>query len=116
MKKDRNAFFQEASYMNSMGVPNQNFNMVGQPFATSSYANQGFYAGPIGNVPINYNTGIPQNQNNNYSVNGDFSDIEARLSKIERQLNRLDLRLNKLENNSFYTTDDIDTTTNVYMV
>ncbi len=113
MKKDRNTFFQEASYMSNMGIPNQNFNMQPQPFATSSYANQGFYAGPI-----NYNTGIPQNQNNipNYNTGNDYSDIEARLSKIERQLNRIDLRLNKLENNSFYTTDDLDSTTNVYMV
>ncbi len=116
MKKDRNTFFQEASYMSNMGIPNPNINMNTQPFATSSYANQGFYAGPIGSVPMNYNTGIPQNQNNiaNYN-NYDYSDIEARLSKIERQLNRLDLRLNKLENNNFYTTDDIDNT-NVYMV
>ena len=110
MKKDRNTFFQESSYMNMMGVPNQN--MINNPFATQAYANQGFYAGPL-NAQMNYNTGGEQNQNN-YGY--DYSEIESRLAKLERQINRLDMRLSKLEQNSFYTTDDIDNTTNVYMV
>ena len=110
MKKERNTFFQESSYMNMMGVPNQN--VISNPMATQAYANQGFYAGPM-NAQMNYNTGMEQNQN----YYNDYSEMEARLSKLERQLNRLDLRVNKLEQNSFYTTDDIDSsTTNVYMV
>ncbi len=110
MKKDRNTFFQESSYMNMMGVPNQN--IINPPFATQSYANQGFYAGPM-NAQMNYNTGMEQNQNNYMN---DYSEIESRLSKLERQINRLDMRLNKLEQNSFYATDEMDNTTNVYMV
>ena len=104
MKKDRNSFFSEASYMNT-NIPN---NMNG-PFS-AAYANQGFYQGPM-NIPLNYNT-----NNNGMPQVSDYSDIEARLSKLERLINRLDARLNKLETNSFYTTEDIDNTTNVYMV
>ncbi len=105
MKKDRNTFFQESSYLNQQaGFPNQNM----APFTTSSYANQGFYAGPMN---MNYNPNLGINQPTN-----DYSDLEARLSKLERQINRLDARLNKLETNGFYSTDDLDNTTNVYMV
>ena len=123
MKKDRNTFFQESSYVNQTGFPNQN--MGNMPFGTSSYANQGFYAGPIGNVPMNYNIDDKFTSNNmNYVPEGnnfqnnlnDYSEIESRLSKIERQLSRIDVRLNKLEANSFYSTDELDNTTNVYMV
>ncbi len=103
MKKDRNAFFQESSYINQNGIPNMN-----PQFATQSYANQGFYSGLVNNPMPNINY---QNNLNDYA-----SDIESRLSKIERQINRLDMRLNKLESNSFYSTDDLDNTTNVYMV
>ncbi len=111
MKKDRNMFFNESSYINQVGFPNQNFNQMNIPNVTSSYSNNGFYAGPLNNVPLNYTTPTPGNPNNI-----DYNDIESRLSKMERQLNRLDIRLNKLETNSLYTTDDIDNTTNVYMV
>ena len=112
MKKDRNSFFNESSYM-STNIPNQNLGYPNQPFGTTAYANQGFYAGPLNNMPLNYNTNLNQMPTNNLP---DYNDIESRLSKIERQLNRLDLRLNKLENNGFYSTDEIDNTTNVYMV
>ena len=91
MKKDRNSFFGEASYLNQQTYPNPNM----APFATTSFANQGFYAGPIGGN-MNYNPNIPLNKEM-----PDYSDIEARLSKIERQINRLDIRLNKLETNGF---------------
>ena len=107
MKKDRNTFFQEAQMYNQTTYPN--FNLANTPNTFQSYANQGFYAGPINNNPnMNYNP--------NPEYNSNYSDIESRLSKIERQLNRLDMRLNKLETNSFYSTDDLDNTTNVYMV
>ncbi len=101
MKKDRNTFFEGTSYLNQSGFQAPNMNI---PFQASAY-NQAFYAGGFGgNIPTN-NLNSP-----------DYSDIESRLSKIERQINRLDIRLNKLENNSFYSTDDLDNTTNVYMV
>ncbi len=112
MKKDRNTFFAESSFMNNSNFPNPNMNVANMPFTQSSYANQGFYAGPMNNnMPINYNT--QPNPNTNYN---DYSDLESRLSKIERQINRIDARLNKLENNNFYTTEDVDTTNNIYMV
>ena len=109
MKKDRNTFFQESNFMSQTNYPTPQ--VANQPFATSSYSNQGFYAGPGVGVPMNYTTQMPINTNANY----DYSDIESRLSKIERQINRIDARLNKLENSSFYTTDDVDTN-NIYMV
>lgn len=119
MKKDRNTFFGESGYMNQTIYPGANMNIANQPFQTTSYANQGFYAGtptinPIGpNYTTPYNQ--PATQNTNYTTI-DYSDIESRLSKIERQISRLDARLNKLETNSFYTTDDGDNTNNIYMV
>lgn len=112
MKKDRNTFFAESSFMNQSNFPNPNMNIANQPFMQSAYANQGFYAGPMNNnMPNNYNT--QPNINPNYN---DYSDLESRLSKIERQLNRLDARLNKLENNNFYPNEDIENTNNIYMV
>lgn len=114
MKKDRNTFFQESQMFSQANMPMPNMNFNNQPFTTSSYTNQGFYAGPTNQMPLNYNT--PNNQfanNNNYDYT---SDLESRLSKIERQLNRIDARLNKLESTTIYTNDDIETTNNVYMV
>ncbi len=106
MKKDRNTFFAESSYMNQSNFPNMP--VANQPFNMQAYANQGFYAGP-GGFPSNYNINENQNPNN-------MNDYEARISKIERQLNRIDARLNKLENANFYSTEENDTTNNVYMI
>ena len=65
---------------------------------------------------MNYNT--PNNMNANIPniPNYDYSDIESRLSKLERQINRLDARITKLENTNLYPVEEIDTTTNMYMV
>lgn len=105
MKKDRNSFFQEASYYNQTNIPNQNPQFMTQ-------ANSSFYAGSI---PMNYTT--PNGINANMGmINYDVSEIESRLAKIERQINRLDARINKLEATTFYPTEEIDTTTNMYMV
>ena len=114
MKKDRNTFFAESSFMNQSNFPgpNPNMNIANAPFMQSAYANQGFYAGPMNNnMPNNYNTQMPSNTNYN-----DYSDLESRLSKIERNINRLDARISKLENTNFYPTEEIDTTNNIYMV
>lgn len=108
MKKDRNTFFAESSYMNQSTFPNMP--VANQPFGMQAYANQGFYAGPQG-IPNNYNIDSSGNTNNM-----NMNDYESRLSKIERQLNRIDARLSKLENNNYYTTEDVDTTNNIYMV
>lgn len=101
MKKDRNSFFNEASYSYGGYIPN---NMMQQPnmmpVQSGSY-NQSFYSGP------GY-----QMQSNNI----DTTDIESRLSKIERQLNRLDSRLTKLETTSSVATESFENTTNMYMV
>ena len=112
MKKDRNAFFQEAGYFNQSNISTPNMmNMTTTPFATN--AQSSFYAGPIPNM--NYNT--PTNMNANIQPpNYDLSDIESRLSKLERQINRLDARISKIENTALYPTEEIDTTTNMYMV
>ena len=112
MKKDRNAFFSEAGYFNQTNIPTPNMNMVNTPFTTQSQTS--FYAGPTANM--NYNAQTNMNPNLNSMVNYDFSDIESRSSKIERQINRLDARVSKLENMSLYPTEEIDTTTNMYMV
>ncbi len=103
MKKDRNTFFQESQMYNQGTFPN--FNLNNNPNTFQSYANQGFYAGP----------NMMPNMNNNLN-NLDYNEIDSRLAKIERQINRLDVRLSKLEQTTLYSTDDIDNTTNVYMV
>jgi hypothetical protein len=113
MKKDRNTFFNESSYMNQTSYPQMGMNIANQPFQTTGYVSQGFYAGSPLTTPQNYTTQTPQSTN---YINYDYSDIESRLSKIERQINRIDARLNKLENTSFYSTEDTDTTNNIYMV
>ena len=113
MKKDRNAFFQEASYFTQGNLPNPNMNVANAPYATGSQSS--FYAAGPG-IPINYNT--PNNMNANMSpyAGYDVSEIESRLSKLERQVNRLDARVTKLESMNLYPTEEIDTTTNMYMV
>ncbi len=110
MKKDRNAFFNEANFSQSsyMGTPNMPLNnngfQGGMP-AYGSQASQSFYSGP---APMNYN---PQNMGGDY-----MSDLESRLAKIERQINRLDARLSKLESKGLITTENFDNTTNMYML
>lgn len=112
MKKDRNTFFAESSFMNQSNFPGPNMNIANAPMMQSAYANGGFYAGPMNNnMPTNYNTQAPTNTNYN-----DYSDLESRLSKIERNIIRLDARVSKLENTNFYPNDEIDTTNNIYMV
>ncbi len=110
MKKDRNAFFNEANFSQSsyMGAPNMpvtnGFN-GGMPTYGGSQASQSFYSGP---VPMNYN---------NQNMGGDYmSDLESRLAKMERQINRLDARVSKLESKGIVTTDNYDNTTNMYML
>ena len=110
MKKDRNAFFSEASYFNQTNIPTPNQNITNMPFTTN--AQSSFYAGPI--APMNYN--INNNPNANMPLNIDYEDIISRLSKLERNYNRLDARISKLEANNIYTTDEIEGTTNMYMV
>lgn len=109
MKKDRNSFFAESSFMNQSNFQGPMMNPMNQNYQ-ASYANQGFYAGPMNTQP-NYTTQMPQNTNYN-----DYSDIESRLSKLERNINRLDARITKLENTSYYPTDEIETNNNIYMV
>lgn len=109
MKKDRNAFFNEANFSQSsyMGTPNipVNQNFQGPMPAYGSQASQSFYSGP---VPTNYNT---QNMGGDY-----MSDLESRLAKIERQIGRLDARVSKLESKGMVTTENFDNTTNMYML
>ena len=104
MKKDRNAFFQEAQMSSFNYYPNPNqMNLMSANMPTqASQSSQSFYAGP---VPM-----YQQNQNTSYS------DIEARIAKLERQVSRLETRLNKLETNGTTYIDEYDTSTNMYMV
>lgn len=109
MKKDRNAFFNEANFSQSsyMGTPNMPMNQAYQgPIpAYGSQASQSFYSGP---APMSYN---------NQNMGGDYmSDLESRLAKIERQINRLDARVSKLESKGITTTENFDNTTNMYML
>ncbi len=108
MKKDRNAFFNEANFQSSsfMGAPNMpNMNY---PNYSGAQASQSFYSGP---VPMNYNPNMNQNMNNDY-----LNDFESRMAKIERQINRLDARVSKLESKGLVTTENFDNTTNMYML
>lgn len=101
MKKDRNSFFNEASYSYGGYMPNNMMQPNMMPVQSGSF-NQSFYSGPGGSMQPN--SGI------------DASDIESRLSKIERQLNRIDSRLTKLETTSSVPTESFENTTNMYMV
>ena len=105
MKKDRNSFFNEASYSYGGYIPNNMVQPNMMPVQSGQF-NQSFYSGP----------GYPMT--NQMNSNMDSNDIESRLSKIERQLNRMDYRLTKLENaNNIVTSDDFDTnTSNMYML
>ncbi len=109
MKKDRNAFFNEANFSQSsyMGTPNMPMNqgLQGPIPAYGSQASQSFYSGP---APMNYN---PQNMDGDYT-----SDLESRLAKIERQINRMDARISRLETKGITTTENFDNTTNMYML
>ncbi len=112
MKKERNTFFGESSFMNQTVYPQTGLNIANQPFQATSYSNQGFYAG----APLqqgNYTTQMPSNTNANMT-NYDYSEIDARISKIERQISRLDARVSKLENSTFYTEETNNN--NIYMV
>lgn len=45
------------------------------------------------------------------------SEFDNRLARIERQINRLEHRVSKLEsNNSTYIDNDLDTSSNMYML
>lgn len=103
IKKDRNSFFNEASYSYGGYIPNNMMQPNMMPVQSGQY-NQSFYSGP----------GYSMGQQSTSSI--DSSDIESRLSKIERQLNRLDSRLTKLETTSNVTTEGFDNTTNMYMI
>jgi hypothetical protein len=111
MKKDRNTFFNESAYQTSYGVSMPNYQMQGVMPANGygSQASQSFYSGPM---PINSQMGI--NQGNNY--NDYSSELESRLSKIERQINRIDARVSKLESKGIITSENFDTTNNMYML
>ena len=109
MKKDRNAFFNEAnfnssSFVGAPNIPNMNMNYPMNGNYSGAQASQSFYSGP---VPMNYNPTM----NNDY-----LSDFESRMAKIERQINRLDARVSKLESKGLVTTENFDNTTNMYML
>ena len=111
MKKDRNAFFNEAnfsqsSYLGTPNMPNMNGNFGGpMPTYGTTQTSGSFYSGP---APIGMNAPM---MNNDYA-----SDMESRLAKIERQINRLDARINRLEASGITATEKFDNTTNMYML
>ena len=108
MKKDRNSFFNESGFQQSYGTSMPNFAMPNNYTMNTGFgqqSTQSFYAGPMGNTM------------QSTSINNDYmSDLESRLSKIERQINRLDARMSKLESKGVLTTENYDSTTNMYML
>jgi hypothetical protein len=103
MKKDRNAFFQEASMSASGYLQNpamMNPNMYQNPYAAQQMPNNGMAPMPI---------------NNTASANTEY---DSRLSKIERQINRMEVRLSKLESLSgnIGTIDDSINNSSMYMI
>lgn len=107
MKKTRNSFFTEAGMSYSGFNPNVAPNMMpgNMPYQAQTSYNS-FYSGPNniqGNMP--------------YPQITDTNTIENRLAKIERQINRLEHRISKLEaTNTTYITEEIDTSSNMYML
>lgn len=111
MKKDRQSFFNESAFQQSgYNAPMPNYNM-GMPTnypmnsGYGSQSSQSFYTGPMMN-----------GMTTNTSSTDYMSDIESRLTKIERQINRLDARISKLESKGVLTTENYDSTTNMYML
>lgn len=109
MKKDRNSFFNEASFQQSYGSAMPN---MGMPMNNGfgSQASQSFYTGPMPGGAM------PNMNQMNQGANDYMSDLESRLAKIERQINRLDARISKLESKGVVTTENFDNTTNMYML
>jgi hypothetical protein len=106
MKKDRNTFFNESTYQSSYGaMPGYGMQGVMPYNGYGSQASQSFYQGPMS---------MGMNQNTNY--NDYTSELESRLAKIERQINRIDARITKLETKGIVTTENFDTTNNMYML
>ncbi len=103
MKKDRNAFFSEAGFNQANFIPNFNQMPMGGNLSQAQ-ASQSFYSGP---APMMNQSGY----GNDY-----MSEIESRLSKIERQINRMDARINRLESKGLVSTENYDSTTNMYML
>lgn len=103
MKKNRNSFFTEANMSYSGYNPNMNMAPTNMPYQTTSSYNS-YYAGPnMMNVPMNQYNGA--------------DNIDSRLAKMERQINRLEHRVSKLESlNTTYVTEDIDSSSNMYML
>lgn len=100
MKKDRNTFFQEAQSSSLNYFPNQVQMMPSANMPTqASQSTQSFYAGPS---PI-----FPQNN---------YNDYEARLAKLERNMSRLENRISRLESQNSFSSDDINDSTNMYMI
>lgn len=111
MKKDRNTFFNEASFSQSGYIPTPNFSGNGMPMNggfSGSQTGMNFYSGPSPMGSMGYNQ---NNMGNDY-----MNDIESRLAKIERQMNRLDARISKLESKGFVSTEQIENNTNMYML
>ena len=109
MKKDRNTFFNESGFQQSYGTTMSNYGMPMNYPMNSGFggqANQNFYTNPMMNSGM-----MPNSSSNDY-----MSDIESRLAKIERQINRLDARISKLESKGVLTTENYDSTTNMYML
>ena len=114
MLKSRNSFFSESSMNYQNYYPNYGMQqpMMPQMNVQSGSQQNSFYSGPVNNIP-NQNSQMP---NYNYNYNNFETDYDNRLAKIERQINRLDARISKIENTALYPTEEIDTTTNMYMV
>lgn len=115
MRKDRNAFFQEAQMQASGYYPSPGMMTppVGAPMPYQQASHSAnFYAGPQ-NVPY------PQSNMQYGPASVGSGDIESRIAKIERQINRLEARINQLENNSQYpsnTHEDPNYNSSMYMV
>lgn len=114
MKKDRNTFFSEAGMSTQSFFPgpnNMNMMSANAPIQ-SAQASQSFYSGP---AMMPQQTPMPiYDTSQNYNP---YNEIENRLAKMERQINRLESRVSKLESQTFYSTDDYNSTNDgMYMV
>ena len=104
MKKDRNTFFESSQYSSSY-APNMmpNMNMPGMyPYQAASNSSS-FYAGP--DMPMN-----------TYPSNTYTNDYDTKISRLERQMQKLEARITKLENSLSNSHDDVNVTSNMYMI
>lgn len=118
MKKDRNAFFESSQVTSSFTQPTMP-QMPQSPQMAMGFNQQQVMPVPYqaaSNTSSFYAGGVPLNTFPGTTI--DTTDYDTKLSRMERQIQKLEARVSKLESASLSSTstDDINVTSNMYML